>query len=157
MVPIICLLTLLFSFIPAPAAQQASGCFLPTSGAGQTNYQNCCSSKTGGKEYLDGIEYDYQCATWLEPSNPKSEEAGNAAQCARICHNDPDCGASAWASNQKCYLSPASTDLTYKTDPILGKGYISLNKTRATMSQNSNVSLDPTNDGCMFTLLPYYK
>lgn len=97
-------------------------CLSPSSRWGKENYEACCPAgalhQTSGREYVDGVEFQYTCATWASPpasssgdsssssSSPPPLPAVSARDCAKLCSDDGNCAASTWwSTRQLCFLT----------------------------------------------------
>ncbi|RDW63056.1 uncharacterized protein DSM5745_10167 [Aspergillus mulundensis] len=122
---------LLLSLLALTPAGTAAQCLSSSSGIGLANYDQCCSGQASanGREISNGVEYDYHCASWMEPDDVRIPNVMSARDCARRCHNSASCAASAWHRSNWCYLSPFASDLEMKTHPE-ADGWLALRETQ---------------------------
>ncbi|RDW81624.1 uncharacterized protein DSM5745_05181 [Aspergillus mulundensis] len=107
----------------------AAQCLSSTSGTGIANYDACCSHQQNGTEVLNGIEYEYHCASWMEPDNARIQHVTSARDCVQRCRRSTTCAASAWHRSNWCYLSPFTSDLEMKSHPD-ATGWLAIRETR---------------------------
>ncbi|KAB8227381.1 uncharacterized protein BDW43DRAFT_247806 [Aspergillus alliaceus] len=115
-------------------------CLSPLTAPGSQAYKTCCSSRTDGKEFVDGIEFEYKCGMMVTSTSGRGVCADSAWQCAKRCAADPSCTAASWSvSIEKCYLSTTRSP-NVRSAPS-GVEVLFLNKT-------GNKIENPCPDGC---------
>ncbi|OQD74705.1 hypothetical protein PENANT_c172G00638 [Penicillium antarcticum] len=102
---------------------------LSSGDSGPESYKTCCTGKTSGEGFIDGVRFRYTCGKWANPTGASALPATNARECAQLCIQDSSCSVSTfWSSRRSCFLTTAK-------DFSLGSntGYLVLEKTSDTI------------------------